>query len=468
MSSSLDRTPTNDTYCVEGSTASQGPESAVLPYLVAPANERCPVHKLPTELTGNILTSVVWEHAEITHQYMEVNEEQEYDIRTRLSLVCKRWKEITQGVRFSCFRSSNSPLLPLSSVKSPHQTCVYTRAQCRAELYFYSVQTALIWSNVYINEQTPLLRVANYMERSKQCGLSIKSMAEDHERTSFFNDVWPFIAPHVFRLVEFDFELRCITSVYPCPQHHGDNRRHALYSLARAGQATRLKKLRLRFCAEGETYMQNREESVVSLFGGQTPALTYLEVRGINVDWEGMKCLKALEVLKLERLLEVSSLTMRALHFAPILLLLDTRCMISHIHIPEQHIRPSYNVFTRVLSSLPNLKTLHLCSSGPSGSPTDWPSDRVITVISTLENLVLTQRTCAYVCALLTRFTFPNLKRLAVELPECPYADNFHNFVDYLCSHKLTIPKSNGEPAEKPLEPMASRLEHLRLDSLQC
>lgn len=97
----------NDTTQSSGNSAvpRQG-DPVVLPYLIPPAKERCPFDDLPTELTENILTFVVWAYNQRDSGFVETGtggEVIKHDIRTRLSLVCNSWKEVIRGVRPSPF-----------------------------------------------------------------------------------------------------------------------------------------------------------------------------------------------------------------------------------------------------------------------------------------------------------------------------------------------------------------------------
>lgn len=147
-------------------------------------------------------------------------------------------------------------------------------------------------------------RVKTYLERSKECGLRIKFEIWDGNASSF-DGIWSLVAPHVARLVQFDLNVSCWRSF--CRGSDDGALRRLLESLACAGQATQLETLRLFFCTDEGSDLENTGTSSALIFGGQAPALKHLGIGGVNVDWEGMEWSKALEHLKLEGHIEVSS-----------------------------------------------------------------------------------------------------------------------------------------------------------------
>lgn len=307
-----------------------------------------------------------------------------------------------------------------------------------------------------------MIRIENSLKRSKESGLYISLRL--HRHAPVFDGIWSLIAPHVTRLVDFYFDCGCISTGF-C-RLNGDpanGLRHVLHELAVAGKAPRLKRLGLKLCDHKGSDPEDTGYSVASLFGGQTPALTHLKLHGVNVDWEGMEWSKALEDLKLERHMEVSSRV-------PILLAHFFYSVSMDDSFLEQSARPSYATFARVLSSFPKLKTLELDESGPSGSPKDWPSDPAITALYTIENLFLADQKCAYACALLQRFAFPNLKSLTLNLRGYltpGIHQNYDDLIHTLCSRGPATGKFSGEPEERRWETMVSEIEHLHLFNIR-
>lgn len=124
MSSPLDIHIDDSTGSAENANENGDPAVLIPPCLGSAAQERSPFDDLPTELTENILTLVVWAYDQRDFKLVETRTK--YDIRTRLSLVCNSWKEVIRGVRHRSFLPSS----PESRVNSQAQG-----VQIRADIF---------------------------------------------------------------------------------------------------------------------------------------------------------------------------------------------------------------------------------------------------------------------------------------------------------------------------------------------
>ena len=138
-------------------------------------------------------------------------------------------------------------------------------------------------------------------------------------------------------------------------------------------------------------------------FCGRAPNLVRLALYGVHVDWAACDFLQGLEELEL------------AFH--------------------AKDVRPSYDIFARVLRRSPNLHHLTLRESGPAGDPEDWPTDAI--KLRSVRHLVLAFVEPSYASALMKRLVFPNLSKLALDF-RAAGGNNYSSFLVQLATSPTT------------------------------
>jgi hypothetical protein len=158
------------------------------------------------------------------------------------------------------------------------------------------------------------------------------------------------------------------------------------------------------------------------LFSGNAPKLTHIALWGVHIAWSHAKntFLKNLKDLEL------------AYH--------------------AEDVRPSWEEFQHIIVSSPELDTLSLCASGPSGQPSEWHSESPIELAG-LKNLVLAFHTPAYISSLIKFLHMPNVTSLALDFE----ADDFSTFAKQLATPRPGTNKS-----------LLKGLEHLKISGLPC
>jgi hypothetical protein len=158
------------------------------------------------------------------------------------------------------------------------------------------------------------------------------------------------------------------------------------------------------------------------LFSGDAPKLTHIALWGVHIDWSHanntfLKNLKDLEL---------------AYH--------------------AEDVRPSWEEFQHIIVGSPELDTLSLCASGPSGQPSEWHSESPIELAG-LKNLVLAFHTPTYISPLIKLLHMPNVTSLALDFE----ADDFSAFAKQLATPRPGTNKS-----------LLKGLEHLKISGLPC
>lgn len=123
-----------------------------------------------------------------------------------------------------------------------------------------------------------------------------------------------------------------------------------------------------------------------------------------------------------------------------------------------QDVRPSYATFKEIMNACPELRTLTLCLSGPSGSPNlaedhkdRWPKEPIM--IPSLRDLVLCYHDCQTVISLVEHLDVPNVLSLALDYDDEDYTE----FVVELM-----------RPAHGRSRSLLAGLEHVKIAGLPC
>jgi hypothetical protein len=177
---------------------------------------------------------------------------------------------------------------------------------------------------------------------------------------------------------------------------------------------------------DGEDYNhfkpENFREPFPLLFSGNAPKLTHIALWGVHIVWSHAQntFLRNLKDLEL------------AYH--------------------AEDVRPSWEEFQQIMIASPELDTLSLCLSGPSGQSSEWHSDSPIELVG-LKNLVLAYHAPAYISSLIKLLHMPNITSLALDFE----SDDFSEFVKQLATPRPGANKS-----------LLKGLEHLKISGLPC
>ena len=209
-----------------------------------------------------------------------------------------------------------------------------------------------------------------------------------------------------------------------------------LSTLASIPEAPELRALRLYHYDDNEDFDHfspaHLKQPFFAPFCGRAPKLSLVTLWGVHVDWEACAFLQGLEELEL------------AYH--------------------ARDVRPSYEIFIRILRGSPDLHNLTLSASGPASNPEAeaeaaaegeedhyWPAD--VIELPSVRQLVLAFVEPSYASALMKRLVFPNLQVLALDFDP----DNYSRFVEQLAS-----------PAPKQRHSLCQNLVELKLSGMQC
>lgn len=160
------------------------------------------------------------------------------------------------------------------------------------------------------------------------------------------------------------------------------------------------------------------------LFSGNAPKLTHIALWGVHLAWSLEKnlFLKSLKDLEL------------AYH--------------------AEDVRPTWSEFEKILLASPELDTLSLCLSGPSGKAGEWEVEGSIELPG-LKSLVLAYHTPEYISRLIGILHTPNITSLALDLEDGDYS----SFASILASPR---------PGSASKKSLLSGLEHLKLSGFPC
>ncbi|KAF5360858.1 hypothetical protein D9756_004734 [Leucocoprinus leucothites] len=194
----------------------------------------------------------------------------------------------------------------------------------------------------------------------------------------------------------------------------------------------------------GETFQPRHLVTCFTPFHGQAPLLRHCTFWGVHLDWEAsLGFLKNVEDIDL------------AYH--------------------TEEVRPSYQTFEVIVKS-PNLQTLILSLSGPSGTEEDWRDAGLQPIhLSSLEGLTLRYHTPQYARSLLRFIDTPNLRSLHLDFDEEDYTE----FARDLCKAQFGRSKSllaglenfkvSGLPCSRAtVEKMLDQLAGLKSLNLNC
>ncbi|OSD07232.1 hypothetical protein PYCCODRAFT_1381821 [Trametes coccinea BRFM310] len=403
---------------------------------VPPANGRCLINELPSELLSHIFTlgwtperddepdgddfedvdsddgtysSISSDDSASHHSKTPEEEEEEKERRlpfnVLVSHVCERWRAV-------------------------------------------ALENPLLWSHIRFVGNPPYERATTYLARAKEAPLTITidrtvededdfSMSEDGEFNPEDNDpdlsiiggIMDVITPHVAHWQA----LQIMVSFYP-------HMHRALQALGAAGPAPLLEVLQLYHYEDTDEHLtfknpELREQPFV-LFNGVAPRLAQVALWGVHVPWskDGAPYLTGLTDLEL------------AYH--------------------ARDVRPGFYDFARILRASPDLRSLTLCLSCPAGAPTEWPhagmpevppeegamqvdlDAAAPLVLPKLTDLVLAYLEPKVLLSLLPRLALPALTSLALDLEEDDYTD----VLAYLASprslpHQFSSFSSSSGPA---------------------
>ncbi|KAH9841549.1 uncharacterized protein C8Q71DRAFT_337009 [Rhodofomes roseus] len=279
-----------------------------------------------------------------------------------------------------------------------------------------AINTPALWSSLNFSEGPPYTKSAVYLERSKGSPLDLTidvTKDEDSDDETDPNNPVPALAelmvcsdeleailkliiPHVWhwRLLELmvsDYVLMhsALTQMAACPS------------------APMLEVLELYHYEEDEEGEEMfapakfKEQNFV-LFNGNAPRLTHVALWGVHLDWAASTFLSGLTELEL------------AYH--------------------AKDVRPPFKDVARILRDSPEMGTLTICQSGPTGGPAEWlesmmdpnamqtdssePQPDTTISLPSLKNLVIAFLEPEYAKNLVERLVLPNLKSLAIDLEE--------------------------------------------------
>ena len=321
-----------------------------------------------------------------------------------------------------------------------------------------AVATPMLWTFLDFAEGPPFDKSQTWLERSKGCPLDIEldctvfedaSSDESDNRVdeSLSNELVPpedrvampggpapikaketkslgrvspadlpivrdLILPHVARWRIFEFMVNDYQIMYGI-----------LSTLAPIPEAPQLEVLRLYHYDDNDQYDHFKPPHLKQPFApfcGRAPNLLQVALWGVHVDWESCTFLCGLEELEL------------AYH--------------------TRDVRPSYEIFKRILERSPDLHILTLCASGPAGSPEDWPLDMI--ELRSVKHLILAFVEPEDASALMKRLVFPNLSTLALDFDTGDYS----GFLAQL-----------GRPGQHQQRPsVCQNLIDLKISGMQC
>lgn len=304
-----------------------------------------------------------------------------------------------------------------------------------------AIQSPELWTTLTFSEGYPFEKSRISIERSKGLPLDIYidcTIPEDWDPTAHVHDndsdcegdhdhnvpqpfvsqkhlsvVLDLVVPHVAQWRLFEVTV----SLY-------DNMHLVLSRLAECPAAPLLEVFMLYHyedCDEYETFALTELKTAFLPFHGIAPKLIDVALWGVHIAWDE----------------SLSFLTgLRDVEFA--------------YHAKD--VRPSYETFTKILNSSPDIRTLSLCLSGPGGNPDeDWSKD--IIELPSLTDLVLCYHEPAYIGALMSILSTPNVHSLALDYDD----DDYTSF-----AQQLTRPMPGKSKS------LLVGLEHLKISGLPC
>jgi hypothetical protein len=442
------------------------------PYI--PPKNSCPVNKLPNELLSHIFWLGSMEDKnededdddddderfkleyegdseggyKLDHEFDTADEDEEDD---------NDGKEIKRDEAQTPERDSTTPL--------PFQVLVSHVCKHWREV---AVESPLLWTNINFTEAPPFDKSRIWIERSKGLPLTIdidctapdvdesSDPGEDLDSEDRMGEIdgteehpaplpitsvddlsliFDIIVPQVFQWRSLVVTVRMADYV-----------RIILKRLSECPSAPLLEVLELYFHEDYERFPPPSPMALTEmllLFKGDAPNLQHVALWGVPVLWSS-------PFLSGEKDLEL------AYH--------------------RNDIRPSWSEFAHMLSSSPDLTTLTICLSGPSGEPGDWPStSEGLIELPSLENLVLGFHPPEYISPLLRLISTPNLLGLALDFDEADYSSFARQLASPVAGRSKSLLaglenlKISGLPCDhKTADIMYRELSNLRSINLSC
>lgn len=304
-----------------------------------------------------------------------------------------------------------------------------------------ALSTHTLWTTIHFRLLPHMNRAPYYLERSHRQLINIlvdTCAVEEHVPgvTLFreeFMPIFHLVIPHIARWKSLSLKVR-----------DRECKLGARTALNTCGTAPNLEYLQLWHIenwASTEVLIRQIGPPPVDIFNRSLPALKHVVLIGVNVPWLSSSFLENLITIEF------------GLH--------------------SDEVRIPYNIWSRMLSTSPNLYRMSLHYSGPKASTGEWPA----TVISLpgLRELELTDMEPQYTLQVLQRLSMPNVTRLQVELND--HEKDFSEFLDYLAEPPAPAPPPGSKEEQKegeeeepkpPQPPVFPVLETLVIKALDC
>lgn len=408
------------------------------PYI--PPTEGCPVNKLPNELLSHIFwlgSMEVEDEDDDEDDEFEFEGDEEGGYKLGHEFDTADSDEDDEGKEIENDESRFPD--PYLTTPLPFQVLVSHICKRWREV---AVESPVLWTNISFTEAPPFDRSRIWIERSKGLPLNIDidctapdedeslDTKEDPDPEDEMEDVEPL--PRISSdnltqifdiIVPYALHWRSLVVTVKIP----DYMHTVLKRLSACQSAPLLEILELYYYEDFDDFEEFGPPPPTALkewfllFNGDAPNLQHVAFWGVPVLWSSpfLSGLKDLEL---------------ACH--------------------RNDIRPSWSEFAHILRASPDLTTLTLSQSGPSGEPGDWPSVNEDQVeLPSLENLVLAFQPPEYISPLLRLISTPNLISLALDFDDADYS----SFARQLAS-----------PVEGKSKSLLAGLENLKIAGLPC
>ncbi|KAJ4000408.1 hypothetical protein F5050DRAFT_1731399 [Lentinula boryana] len=143
-------------------------------------------------------------------------------------------------------------------------------------------------------------------------------------------------------------------------------------------------------CEEFQVFTPPELNTRFMIFGGIAPKLKSVALWGVHIDWD-----------------------------ASLPLLNDLRDLEIAYHAED--VRPSFQTFSNIITSSPELESLSLCLSGPAGTVKDWAQTPID--IPSVKSLTLCHHEPAYIESLLPLLHLPNVVELLLDYDSADYTE---------------------------------------------
>lgn len=286
-----------------------------------------------------------------------------------------------------------------------------------------ALNTPALWTTIHFRLVPHMNRAQFYLKRSQRHLINIlvdTCALEEHVSgvTLFrqeFMPIFKLVIPHIERWKSLSLKVR-----------DGECKLGARTALSTCGVAPKLEYLQLWHIENWENaerlITQIRPPPVV-VFDKSLPSLKHIVLIGVNVPWSQSPFLEDLSTVEL------------GLH--------------------SDEVRIPYDVWSRMLSTSPNLYRLSLHYSGPRASTGEWPA--AVIHLPGLRELELTDMDPPYALQVLQRLSMPNVTRFQVELHD--HEEDFSQLLEYLAEPPAppVPPGTEEKEAEEEREPEPPR-----------